>query len=501
MENLENTPFDNAQPAGNETVNGHPEVPVAEEAYRPAEETYSPEEPREPEGWDVYREPFPPRKPKTAKVKKERVPASGRGWKTVVAVIAAACVLGGSILGTAAIVNSQWEKRAESMEKTFQSKLNILQQELEDVRLSGGNAISGSPVASEGLTPSQVYNRNVRSVVAISNQATVNYFGQVSETASSGSGFILSEDGFVVTNYHVVEGANKLSVITYDGTEYPAELVGYESNNDLAVLKINATELPAVTIGSSDALIIGDMVVAIGNPLGELTSTQTVGYLSAKDRNISTDGATNINMMQTDAAINPGNSGGPLFNMNGEVVGITTAKYSGTTNSGASIEGIGFAIPIDDVIGMVEDIIEYGYVTGSYLGVSVREMDEEVAQTYGLPMGVQVVEVLPGYCAEKAGVQAGDLIIGLGGFEVENYSELSRALRQYNAGDETTLTVYRSGRELTLTVTLDAKPEPETETETEVPEATESTGESWFPGSGDFESWEDMFEYYFGGGR
>jgi serine protease Do len=238
----------------------------------------------------------------------------------------------------------------------------------------GGVSVSGSAVPAEGLTPGQVYAQNKKSVVAISCSAKVNQYGQIGTVTSSGSGFVLTEDGYVITNYHVIEGAEIVNVITYDGTEYRAMVKGYDANNDLAVLKVDVEGLPAAKIGSSNDLIIGDMVVAIGNPLGELTSTQTVGYISGKDRDVSTDG-TLINMLQTDAAINPGNSGGPLFNMKGEVIGITTAKYSGTTSSGATIEGIGFAIPIDDVTKMIADIMAYGYVTGAYLGVSVADID------------------------------------------------------------------------------------------------------------------------------
>jgi serine protease Do len=257
---------------------------------------------------------------------------------------------------------------------------------------------------------------------------------------------------------------------------------GYDANNDLAVLKVEAQDLPAVTLGSSSDLIIGDMVVAIGNPLGELTSTQTVGYISGKDRDVSSDN-TIINMLQTDAAINAGNSGGPLFNMKGEVIGITTAKYSGTTSSGASIEGIGFAIPIDDVTKMIDDIIAHGYVTGAYLGVSVRDMDVNTAAVYGLPIGVQVAEVVPGCCAEKAGVRVKDIIIDLGGYKVENYSDLNRALRNFEPGQTTTLTVFRNGREQVLKITLDAKPnlnQPQSDENGEIPMPSEGNYDDWY---------------------
>ena len=344
------------------------------------------------------------------------------------------------------------------------------------------------------MTPRQVYQKNVDAVVAISNQSlTTNIYGQVSETASSGSGFIVSEDGFVVTNYHVVSGANALQVILYNGNSYDAKLMGYDATNDLAVLKIDGTGLPYVSMGSSDAVGVGDRVAAIGNPLGELTSTMTVGYISAKDRMVSTDGSA-ISMMQTDAAINSGNSGGPLFNMYGQVIGITTAKYSGTSNSGAYIEGIGFAIPIDDVLDMITDIMEKGYISGAYLGVMVRDMNQEVADTYGFPMGVYVDSVTEGSCAQKAGIQTKDIIIALGDYEVTSMSELTKALRQFEAGDTTNVKVFRGGAELVLEITLDEKPRQVVEESTGSQEQQQQ--QQQVPGG----NFDDFFKYFFGFG-
>ena len=197
-------------------------------------------------------------------------------------------------------------------------------------------------------------------------------------------------------------------------------------------------------------------MVAIGNALGTLSFSLTVGNISGIDREITTEG-TILNMLQTDTAINSGNSGGPLFNAKGEVIGITTAKYSGTTSSGASIEGISFAIPMDDVIGMIRDLRDHGYVTGPYLGVVVGDVDP-AAHAYGVPAGAFIREVSPGYCAEKAGLQAGDIIIKMGDYEVTGLNSLSRTLRNFKAGDTVTLLVWRSGAKLELTVTFDEKP-------------------------------------------
>ena len=395
----------------------------------------------------------------------------------VLALLAVGCGV------TAVCVSAYWNNKMQVMNQAVDNKLAVLQEKID----SAQNIVSSSGNASSqdgALTPGQVYAQNVQAVVAISNQSlTTNIYGQVSETASSGSGFIISEDGYVVSNYHVVQGATTLSVITSDSQEYDAELVGYDSTNDLAVLKIEADGLPYVKLGSSDALAVGDQVLAIGNPLGELTSTLTVGYISAKDRMVNTDGSY-MNMLQTDAAINSGNSGGPLFNMNGEVVGITTAKYSGTSTSGATIEGIGFAIPMDDILGMIEDLVEHGYVTGAYLGVMVRDMDAAVAQMYGLPTGVYVDEVTAGSCAQAAGVRSKDIIVNIGGYDVTNMSELSRVLRRFEAGQTTTITVYRGGAQVHMNITFDAKPLNTATQEPTVEETVPSYGsiEDWFGG-------------------
>ena len=369
--------------------------------------------------------------------------------------------------------NERWEQEMKLLTESMNNKVAVLEDQLESVR-DTGLSVSGTPnAAAEGLTPAQVYAQNKMAVVAISSSSK--------RGSSSGSGFVLTEDGYVITNCHVVDGAQTVTVITLDGKEYEAKVKGYDQGNDIAVLKVDAHGLQTVTLGRSSDLIIGDMVVAIGNPLGELTSTQTVGYVSGKDRDVATDGSL-INMLQTDAAINPGNSGGPLFNMRGEVIGITTAKYSGMTSSGASIEGIGFAIPIDDVTKMISDIMIHGYVTGAYLGVSVSDIDDAQASYYG--SGAYVVEVVPGYCSDKAGLQPGDLIIDLGGYRVENVAGLTRALRSLNAGDTTTITILRKGREVVLEITLDEKPNlNQSQDADEIP----------MPSEGDYDEWYEYF--------
>lgn len=399
----------------------------------------------------------PPREPVQSHTAKQKAPKKKHGFKRVIAAVLALALVGGSCAATAAIVEHNRQKDIQALSDTFSKQIAQLQEQLNEKQTLSGS-VSGISVASgEGLTPAQVYAQNVQAVVAISSTITTQYYGQTTSGTSTGSGFILSSDGYVVTNYHVVEGASSITVTMNDGNQYRAEMVGGDSTNDVALLKIEGTDLPCITLGSSDELIVGDQVVAIGNPLGTLTNTLTVGFVSAKDRSVTTDGFA-INMIQTDASINSGNSGGPLFNMKGEVVGITSAKYSGSSSSGASIEGIGFAIPIDDVLDIINDLVNYGYVNSGYLGVSVSDMDETAANYYGLPMGAYLREVTPGYAAEKAGLQVKDIITKLGEYDVTGVNSLTRALRHFRAGDTTTVTVIRSGVEMTLSITLDEKP-------------------------------------------
>ena len=430
--------------------------------------------------------------PKKPKKKKK----NGFGKKLLAACLTVALVAGSCGI-TAALVNDYWDDRTEAMEEAFEQKIQQLQAQVDAASAAAtGNSVSGTVVATgSGLAPSQVYAQNVRSVVLITCEVVSSYYGQTTTGVSSGSGFILTEDGYVITNAHVVEGASNVKVTTFDGESYTAQVCGTDSTNDVAVLKVETTGLDAVTVGSSDNLIVGDQVVAIGNPLGDLTSTMTVGYVSAKDRDVTTDGTT-INMIQTDAAINSGNSGGPLFNMKGEVVGITTAKYSGSSSSGATIEGIGFAIPIDDAMALVSDLMEFGYVKGAYMGVRIQDMDDQtatMAQVYGLPVGPIIAGTEAGGAAERAGLQANDIVTHVDDTRVETTSDLTRALRQYEPGDTATVTVYRGGNLLELTITFDERPaDAGTETETQTP-SQGSVPESTMPDEGSIEDWLNPF--------
>ena len=312
------------------------------------------------------------------------------------------------------------------------------------------------------LTAQEVYGINVDAVCGIATEVTTNVFGQTASTAVVGSGFVLTEDGYVVTNNHVVEGTDNVSVKLHDGSTYPAEIIGGDSLSDVALLKIEAEGLSHVAVGDSDAIAVGEGCIAIGNPLGELTFTMTGGYVSALPREINISGKP-ISMFQTDAAINAGNSGGPLFDMAGNVIGITSAKISGITGSGASIEGVGFAIPINEALRVVYDLQEYGYVRGrAFLGVTVKELDAATADTYGLPVGPIVQSVVADSCADKAGIAVKDIILAFNGRNVKTYTQLMSALNKCSAGDEVTLRIYRAGAELDVTLTLDERPEEQT---------------------------------------
>ena len=435
---------------------------------------------------DYYNDPQPRQEESGYIPPKPKAPKERKGLRRVVSVLLVLALVLGSCGATAVLMNQYWKKEMQALTQQMNDKITAVQK---DASKQSGGAV-GRPLASgEYLTPGQVYERNVNAVVAITVQVEgYDDYGRATSGISSGTGFFITSDGYVVTNYHVIEGGTKVTITTHNDEEYPAEIVGYEANNDLAVLKVDAEDLPYVTLGKSTDLLVGDQVVAIGNVLSTFASSLTVGYVSGVDRVVDTEG-TAMNMIQTDVAINSGNSGGPLFNMNGEVVGITTAKFSGNSSSGASIEGIGFAIPIDDVAGMIEDLMTYGYVTGAYLGVMVRDVDTNT-QSFGLPAGAFVESVSAGGAAERGGLQAQDIITEVGGYAVTSVSDLTRMLRKFAAGDVVSVEVYRAGQMKTLTVTLDEKPREEPEESTQPQQNQPETG-----------FWDPFQEFYnrFGG--
>lgn len=334
------------------------------------------------------------------------------------------------------------------------------------------------------MTPAQVYAANVHSTVGITTSVTTNFFGFQTTSAASGSGFFISDDGYILTNYHVVENSNSITVSTYDGESYDTALIGYDESNDIAVLKIEAEGLTPVVLGDSNDLNVGDSVVAIGNPLGELTFSLTAGLVSAKDRKVTFSNSVTMNLIQTDCAINSGNSGGALFNLYGEVVGVTNAKYS-SSSSGASIDNIGFAIPINSIREIVASIIEKGYISKPYMGVSVGDVSKE-AQLYGLPQGAAVYSVSEDSPAEKAGLQAGDIVTKAAGTDITCGNDLVKVVGSQKVGSKLALTVYRQGQELAITVEIEEQIQSALENENQ-PQAQQSS--------------QSIYPWFFGGLR
>lgn len=306
---------------------------------------------------------------------------------------------------------------------------------------------------SKLMTPAEVYAVNVNSTVGITTSVTTNFWGYQTTSAATGSGFILTEDGYILTNHHVIEDSDSITVSFYNGESTQAALIGYDASNDIAVLKVNATGLQPVTLGDSANMNVGDSVVAIGNPLGELTFSLTAGTVSALNREITTSNGITMNLLQTDCAINSGNSGGALFNLYGEVIGITNAKYSSNTATEASIDNIGFAIPVNSIYEIVTDIIEKGYISKPYIGISVTDVSAE-SQSYGLPQGAAVKLVSEDSPAQKAGLQVNDIITHVNGEAVSGSTQLVSIVKEAAIGDMLVLTVYRQGQTLELTVTV-----------------------------------------------
>lgn len=346
----------------------------------------------------------------------------------------------------------------------------------ESTRTPTAVAVSYVP-GNEAMTAAEVYAANVNATVGITTSIkSTNFFGYQTEAAASGSGFIITADGYIVTNYHVIEDSTSIKVTTYAGESYDATLVGYDESNDLAVLKINAAGLATVVLGNSDALNVGDDVLAIGNPLGELTFSLTKGSVSALDREVTLSSNVTMKLIQTDAAINSGNSGGALFNMYGEVVGITNAKYSSSGSSTeASIDNIGFAIPISDVEDIIKSIIEKGYFAKPYIGVYLLDAED----------GVTVQSVTEESPAAAAGLSAGDEITAANGETVETADALVSLVSDLTPGDALELTVLRDGEKATLTVTVGEKQQSSLPTQESEAQAQPGNGYGFGFGNGD----------------
>ncbi len=412
--------------------------------------------------------PTPPEEPQ-----KKR---SRRGVKAVALVLCCALVGGAAGVGGAAIYDRLTEAEKDPV--------TIYQNQTDPTPVEINKA--------DGLTPmnlSEIYAAYANSCVCITITATIQQGWYQYRASGAGSGFIISEDGYIVTNYHVIDGANSITVTLNDGTQHEAKLIGGEETNDVAVLKIdNITGLTPVVLGDSDDLVVGETVCTIGNALGSLSFSQTSGGVSATDRSVTMSDGAVINMIQTDCTINSGNSGGPLFDSFGRVVGITSAKYSNNGNSSqASIEGIGFAIPINDVIAIITDYIQYGYVTGRpYMGISCADITAQYQQVFGWPAGVYVNAVEEGSCGQSAGLKQGDIITKINDTDITGVSQMISVKNGYRAGDTVQLTVFRSGEYITLAMTFDEQMSQQSIQQVPQDPAPQGTGNfgygGWFGG-------------------
>ena len=323
------------------------------------------------------------------------------------------------------------------------------------------SSITAASSSGSSLTTEQVADLVSPSVVVITTEQVVysqwSWYGQNQVESGAGSGVIISSDGYILTCAHVVDGASTITV-TIGDKDYTATLVGEDTTSDIAVIKIDADGLTPATVGNSDSLKVGQSVMAVGNPLGELGGTVTGGMISALNRSVTIQGSSSVNTMsliQMDASVSPGNSGGGLFNMNGELVGIVNAK-----SSSSDAEGLGFAIPINDAIKVAQELLENGYVTGRpYLGITYLAVtDAQTASQLGVnAYGVYVVEVVKGGPAEKAGLQAGDRIVSVDGTEIATKDDLGTLMQKHAAGDTLSITIARDGQMQTVNVTLGEK--------------------------------------------
>lgn len=368
--------------------------------------------------------------------------------------------------------------------------------------LIGG--VSTAYAETEDLSLADLYEENVVSTVGITISGRTNSrYGYGYTYQASGSGFIITEDGYILTNYHVIEKSDTVTVATYDDQTYEAEIIGYDETNDIAVLKISAENLRPVTLGNSDKLRVGDSVFAIGNPLGELTFSLTHGVVSALSRNVRTEAGNSMDLIQTDCAINSGNSGGALFNSRGEVIGITNAKYSSSGMSEAEIDNVGFAIPVNSVTRIVTSIIENGYVLKPYIGVTVSPISDETAGITGIKAGAVVLDVTEGGPADQAGIRVNDVIVKVDRTEIKDSNDLVQVISKSEPGDVMTFNIYRQGEEIQIDVEIGSKTQSalnnEEKATQEMPYSQEWPQDEQQGSQGWSENpFEDFFNFYFG---
>lgn len=399
-------------------------------------------------------------KVKKQKVKKPKKPAS-KGFVAAMLIVSILCSaalgFGGGYL-------------ANNMNKTSSGSININKVETSNTSSSG---------KSTANTTSDIVKKTADSVVEIATEGVkTGVFAQQYVVKGAGSGVIISEDGYIITNHHVIDGANSVTVTLRDGnTSYTAAVIGSDSDNDIALLKVDAKGLTPATFGDSSKLAVGDYVVAIGNPLGELGGTVTDGIISALARDVTIEDQ-NMTLLQTNAQISPGNSGGGLFNANGELIGIVNAKDSAT-----EVEGIAFAIPINNVLDIIDDLKSYGYVTGKIdLGMQLTDItSKDTAFYYGVNQtGCYVLSVTRGSNAETAGFTTGDLITKVNGTSVSSSADVEKALENSKVGDNVKFTVYRNGTTKDLSLILaEYVPNGKTQNQLSTTPANDNSDDIW----------------------
>ena len=376
-----------------------------------------------------------PTGPAHSRPKEKKYVTRGALVACMIATMLISSVLGGMIGGTL------------SRGKTEDGRVTRNDSELSQLDL-------GDATGSE-LTVAQIIDKNENAVVEIVVSGTAqNMWGQMQLVQGAGSGVIVSKDGYIATNYHVIQGANKVEVTLHNGDTYAARIIGSDPANDIAVIKIDAKDLATVTIGDSSTVDVGDLAVAIGNPLGQLGGTATTGIISALDRTLDVEGTT-LTLLQTDAAINGGNSGGGLFNSKGELIGIVESKASAV-----GVEGLAFALPINSVSGIINDMIENGGSAQAEagtpaVGVVISEVSEDNARYYGLESAGVYIAQVTGANAQSAGFQEMDRIVSFNGQEIKSSNEFITLVRKCKVGDTVTIVVSRNGQEIEIKTVLE----------------------------------------------
>ncbi len=397
---------------------------------------------------------------------------TGRGWKLLIPILALSLTLGscswlssptqGTSQSSGTVVNASDSTDGTTAATIVQVEGSTSQREKNFSLIDASTRTDQNANGATPLSTMEIAAKAQPTVVAISiSGVTTTAYGPI-QFEGAGSGVIVSADGYIVTNNHVVADAKTIDVVLATGKSYTATLVGTAPNNDIAVIKIDETNLPAATIGNSDDLVVGELAVAVGNPLGDFQGTVTAGIVSSLGRTLVLDENGSLvelrNLIQTDAAINNGNSGGGLFNSYGELIGINVAKASSSSSSNATVEGLGFAIPSNTAAPIINSLVNEGYVSGTpSLNISGTSISEQMAQAYqgDLVAGVWIRQIADGSCVIAAGMKVGDVITEFGGEQVTSVAELNLVKNRYKAGDEVSVKYYRSGSYYDTTVILD----------------------------------------------